>query len=85
MFHDLDATLAALLDAELAMENVTVSFATPDDQFPPSSVNLPAIALLPLRRAREPRAAQQPVGAGAASPTAWSRADGRRCGSTART
>jgi hypothetical protein len=44
MFHDLDATLAALLGAELAVENVAVSFAAPDDQFPPSGVSLPAIA-----------------------------------------
>ena len=44
MFHDLDATLAALLEAELSVENVTVSFAAPDDQFPPSGVSLPAVA-----------------------------------------
>lgn len=44
MLQDLDATLAALLDAELSMQNVAVSFAAPDDQFPPSGVNLPAIA-----------------------------------------
>jgi hypothetical protein len=44
MFHDLDATLAALLDSELALENVTVSFAAPDDQFPPSGVSPPAIS-----------------------------------------
>jgi hypothetical protein len=44
MFHDLDATLAALLDAELSVQNVAVSFAAPDDQFPPSGVSLPAIA-----------------------------------------
>lgn len=44
MFQDLDATLAALLDAELAVENVAVSFAAPDDQFPPSGVSLPAVA-----------------------------------------
>jgi Pvc16 N-terminal domain len=44
LFHDLDATLAALLDAELAVENVAVSFAAPDDQFPPSGVSLPAVA-----------------------------------------
>jgi hypothetical protein len=44
MFQDLDATLAALLDAELAVENVAVSFATPDDQFPPSGVSPPAIS-----------------------------------------
>lgn len=44
MFQDLDATLAALLDAELAVENVAVSFAVPDDQFPPSGVSPPAIS-----------------------------------------
>lgn len=44
MFHDLDATLAALMAHELSTSNVAVSFATPDDQFPPSSVTLPAIA-----------------------------------------
>jgi hypothetical protein len=44
MFQDLDATLAALLDAELGVGNVAVSFAAPDDQFPPSSVGLPAIS-----------------------------------------
>jgi|SRR5262245_14776805 len=45
MFHDLDATLAALLDGELAVENVTVSFVAPDEQFPPPGVNPPAISL----------------------------------------
>jgi hypothetical protein len=44
MYQDLDATLAALLDAELAVENVAVSFAAPDDQFPPSGVSPPAIS-----------------------------------------
>ena len=44
MFQDLDATVAALLDAELSVANVAVSFAAPDDQFPPSGVNLPAVA-----------------------------------------
>jgi hypothetical protein len=44
MLHDLDATLAALLDSELSMENVAISFAAPDDQFPPSNVSLPAVA-----------------------------------------
>ena len=44
MFHDLDATLAALVQGELPMRNVAISFASPDDQFPPSSVTLPAIA-----------------------------------------
>jgi hypothetical protein len=44
MFQDLDATLAALLGSELGIANVAVSFAAPDDQFPPSSVGLPAIS-----------------------------------------
>ena len=44
MFQDLDATLSAMLDAELAIKNVAVSFAAPDNQFPPSSVRLPAIS-----------------------------------------
>lgn len=44
MFHDLDATLAALVQAELSVHNVAISFAGPDDQFPPSSVTLPAVA-----------------------------------------
>jgi hypothetical protein len=44
MFQDLDATLAALLDAELAVANVAVSFAAPDEHFPPSDTSLPAIA-----------------------------------------
>jgi hypothetical protein len=44
MFQDLDATLAALVESELAVKNVAISFAAPDDQFPPSSVSLPAIA-----------------------------------------
>ena len=58
MFDDLDATLAALLDRELPVENVTISFAAPDDQFPPSGVVLPAIAffLYDIRENRELRA-----------------------------
>ncbi|MCX4857527.1 DUF4255 domain-containing protein [Streptomyces canus] len=44
MFQDLDATLAALVEAELPLSGITVSFATPDDQFPPSGVALPAVA-----------------------------------------
>ncbi|HEU4349797.1 MAG TPA: DUF4255 domain-containing protein [Actinoplanes sp.] len=52
MFHDLDDTLAALLERELTLANVAVSFAAPDDQFPPSHVTLPAIAFF-LYDARE--------------------------------
>ena len=44
MLQHLDATLAAM-PAELSLQNVTVSFATPDDQFPPTNVVLPAIVL----------------------------------------
>jgi hypothetical protein len=44
MFQDLDATLAALLQAELPVANVAISFAAPDNQFPPSGVTLPAVA-----------------------------------------
>jgi len=52
MLQDLDATLAALLQAELSVQNVAISFAPPDDQFPPSGVTLPAIAFF-LYDARE--------------------------------
>ena len=52
MFQDLDATLAALVQSELAVKNVAISFAAPDDQFPPSSVKLPAIAFF-LYQVRE--------------------------------
>ena len=48
MINDLDKTLEELLERELPpalVDQVTISFATPDDQFPPSSVTLPAIDL----------------------------------------
>jgi len=48
MIDDLDRTIAALLRRELPpsiAEQVQISFATPDDQFPPQSVTLPAIDL----------------------------------------
>ena len=44
MIHDLDRTLEVLLTRELPTElanQVTISFTTPDDQFPPTSVTLP--------------------------------------------
>ena len=44
MFQDVDATLAALIAGELGINNVAISFAAPDNQFPPSSVALPAIS-----------------------------------------
>jgi hypothetical protein len=48
VIKDLDETLAALLRRELPQElsrQVQISFATPDDQFPPQSVTTPAIDL----------------------------------------
>jgi hypothetical protein len=45
VLDDLDDTLAAMLSAELSLPNVSVSFQGPDEQFPPSSVALPAISL----------------------------------------
>ena len=48
MIKDLDETLAALLRRDLPpalVGQVQISFATPDDQFPPQSVTLPAIDL----------------------------------------
>jgi Pvc16 N-terminal domain len=45
MFQDLDATLAALVGAELDVRNVDLSFAAPDSQFPPTGVTLPAVSL----------------------------------------
>jgi hypothetical protein len=60
MIDDLDRTLEELLRLELPPDlvgQVTISFATPDDQFPPSSVSLPAIDLFlyDLRENRELR------------------------------
>ena len=48
MIDDLDRTIATLLRRELPpalAQQVQISFATPDDQFPPQSVTLPAIDL----------------------------------------
>jgi Pvc16 N-terminal domain len=48
MIRDLDETIAALLRRDLPaalVDQVQISFATPDDQFPPQSVSLPAIDL----------------------------------------
>ncbi len=48
MINDLDATLRVLLKKGLPpalADQVQISFATPDDQFPPQSVMLPAIDL----------------------------------------
>lgn len=48
VFHDVDSTVAELLRRELPpslVEQVTICFATPDGQFPPTSVTLPAINL----------------------------------------
>jgi hypothetical protein len=48
MINDLDRTLEQLLAQHLppaVAAQVAITFATPDDQFPPSSVSLPAIDL----------------------------------------
>jgi hypothetical protein len=48
MIDDLDRTLEELLKRDLPqslVEQVAISFDTPDDQFPPTSVTLPAIDL----------------------------------------
>ncbi len=48
MINDLDKTIAFLIAQEFPeelAEQVQISFATPDDQFPPQSVTLPAIDL----------------------------------------
>jgi hypothetical protein len=48
MFDDLDRSIENLLKRELPpdlVSQVTISFATPDNQFPPSTVSLPAIDL----------------------------------------
>jgi len=48
VFNDLDQTLAALLRRELRenfAQALQISFAAPDDRFPPQSVTLPAINL----------------------------------------
>jgi hypothetical protein len=48
MFDDLNRTIEALLRAELVADvasQVSISFATPDDSFPPQGLSLPAINL----------------------------------------
>ena len=51
MFRDLDDSLTALLRRDLievnaqVFQNIAFSFATPDNQFPPTSVSLPALDL----------------------------------------
>ena len=48
MIEDLDRTLEELLRRELPpalVEQIAISFATPDEEFPPATVSLPAIDL----------------------------------------
>jgi len=69
MIDDLDKTLEELLTRELPPQwfkeesstKVTISFATPDDQFPPTSVTLPAIDLFlyDVRRSGDSGASHQ--------------------------
>jgi hypothetical protein len=47
MLHDLDRTISGLLRGELdarGVTNVAISFAAPDDRFPPMEVVLPAVS-----------------------------------------
>jgi Pvc16 N-terminal domain len=57
VFQDLDSSLAALMEGELGLPDVAISFAGPDDQFPPSSVRPPAVSffLYDIREAVELR------------------------------
>jgi hypothetical protein len=47
VLQDLDSTLLAFLRAELpaALKDTSISFAAPDDKFPPTTVTLPAFSL----------------------------------------
>lgn len=69
MFDDLDSSMAELLRRELPpelIEQVSISFSTPDNQFPPTWVTLPTINLFLYEiqenrelRTREPRLERQ--------------------------
>jgi hypothetical protein len=66
MIDDLDRSIEVLLARELPQElgsQVAVSFAAPDDQFPPASVALPAIDvfLYDVRENRDLRSPDWPV------------------------
>jgi len=63
IIDDLDRSVETLLRQELPaelMQQVTLSFATPDEQFPPTTVSLPAIDLFlyDLRENRDLRSAE---------------------------
>ena len=72
MFQDLDATLSTLLKQQLPpdlVKQISISFLTPDNQFPPGAVVLPAIDLFlyDINENRElrdthPTVARQPDG-----------------------
>ena len=78
MFDDVDRTIAALLKAELPADvasQVSISFATPDDSFPPHGLSLPAINLFlfeihenPQLREIEPRIDRRKDGISVRSP-----------------
>lgn len=66
MIDDLDRTLEELLKRALPaslVDQVTISFATPNEQFPPTSVSLPAVDLFlyDVRENRELRSNQWAV------------------------
>ncbi len=63
MIDDLDRTVEELLRRELApalVDQVAISFAAPDSEFPPSSVTLPAVDLFlyDIRENRELRSTE---------------------------
>lgn len=66
MIHDLDRSIEELLRRELPgelVEQVTITFATPNDQFPPPWVSTPAVDLFlyDMRENRELRAGELQV------------------------
>ena len=66
MIQDLDSTVEALLLHELPRhlaDQVTITFATPDERFPPDTVKLPALDLFlyDLRENRDLRSAEWTV------------------------
>ncbi len=74
MLDDLDKTLKTLLESELSgdiVDQVSISFATPNQEFPPPSVHLPAINLFlyDVRENRELRNNEWVIGRGSGAPS----------------
>ena len=63
MIHSLDRTLKKIIESSMPRslaKQITISFATPDDKFPPSEVKLPAVNLFlyDVRENRELRSTE---------------------------